>query len=408
MYLFTIAFRNIWRNKRRTLITASSIMFAAFLTISLTSVESGMWEKMLDGVVQQSTGHLQLQTAAFFDEPVLDHSFSISEELLQTITDAPGINQINPRLQNFVLSSHGEKTRPVMLTGVYPALEAAMTGLDSKLSAGTYLTEEPGSGILVGEGIFNRMGLQLGDSLVFIGQGYRGAFAVGMLPVRGVLKFPLSEMNNQLIYSNMADAQTLFQAQGQFTGVLVMLDQLRQAREAKERITQLLGEESDLMVYDWKELMPELIQAKEMDEASTLITMYVLYLVVSFGIFGTLLMLLNERKRELGVLLAIGMKRTHLMWMVWLEFMLMAILGLLVAMVLAFLVLSYLKQNPIPLGEQMQDAFDQFGMEAVITAALNPMVFLREILTVSVIVTILSLYPLWKTWKMNPLQAMRS
>ncbi|WP_158858860.1 ABC transporter permease [Lunatibacter salilacus] len=408
MYLFKMAFRNIWRNKRRTLITATSIMFAALLTISLTSIETGMWEKMLNSMVEQTTGHIQLQTEDYFDEPVLDHAFSLSKETTQKLLEDPAVLQVNPRLQNFVLSSFEERTRPVLITGVYPQREAAMTGLDEKIIAGEYLTDEPCSGILVGEGIFNRMGLNLGDSLVFIGQGYRGAFAVGMMPVKGVLKFPLSEMNNQLVFTNMADASELFQAYGQYTGVLLMLGSMRGMKAATPRINQLLQDYQGLRAYEWPELMPELIQAKEVDEASTLLTMYILYLVVSFGIFGTLLMLLNERKREMGVLLSIGMKRAHIMLMVWMEFMLMAVLGLVVAMALSYILLSYLTNNPISLGESMQEAFDQFGMEAVLTATLNPYIFLRELMTVSVIVTLLSLYSLWKILRMNPLQAMRS
>jgi putative ABC transport system permease protein len=408
MYLLKIAFRNIWRNKRRTLITASSIMFAALLTISLTSIETGMWEKMLNSLVEQSTGHIQLQTEDYFDEPVLDHSFSLSKSTTQKLLEDPAILLINPRLQNFVLSSYGDRTRPVLITGVDPESEAAMTGLDERIIAGEYLTDEPGSGILVGEGIFNRMGLQLGDSLVFIGQGYRGAFAVGMMPVRGVLRFPLSEMNNQFVFTNMADANELFQAYGQYTGVMLMLRNMRAIKATTPRINQLLEEYPGLRAYEWPELLPELIQAKEVDEASTLITMYILYLVVSFGIFGTLLMLLNERRREMGVLLSIGMKRAHIMLMVWMEFMFMAGLGMVFAMVLSFFLLSYLNNNPISLGESMQDAFEQFGMEAVLTATVNPYIFLRELITVSFIVTLLSLYSLWKIFRMKPLQAMRS
>ncbi|HSI74792.1 MAG TPA: FtsX-like permease family protein [Lunatimonas sp.] len=408
MYLFKMAFRNIWRNKRRTLITATSIMFAALLTISLTSIETGMWEKMLNSMVEQTTGHIQLQTEDYFDEPVLDHAFSLSIETTKKLFEDPAILQVNPRLQNFVLSSYEERTRPVLITGVYPQREAAMTGLDEKIIAGEYLTDEPGGGILLGEGIFNRMGMHLGDSLVFIGQGYRGAFAVGMMPVKGVLRFPLSEMNNQLVFTNMADASELFQAYGLYTGVMLMLETMGGMKSATPRINELLQDYPGLRAYEWSELMPELIQAKEVDEASTIITMYILYLVVSFGIFGTLLMLLNERKREMGVLLSIGMKRAHIMLMVWMEFMLMAALGLVTAMALSYMLLSYLKNNPISLGESMQEAFDQFGMEAVLTATLNPYIFLRELMTVSVIVTLLSLYSLWKILRMNPLQAMRS
>jgi putative ABC transport system permease protein len=404
--IWKMAFRNIWRNKRRTFITAASVLFAGFLTITMSSIETGMWENMLQSVIDQSTGQVQVQSTKYFDEPTLDNSFSISKEALEAIQTTKNVKGINPRIESFSLAAFGEKTKPVYVLGVDPLMENNMTGLSSKMIAGTYLDVQKGSGILLGAGLATNLGIQTGDSLAFFGQGYRGVFSVGMMPVRGIVKFPLDEMNDQMVYMNHADAWELFQAPDLYTQLMVRTKNNQYAEQVKEEVVQKLNSD-ELKVYGWRELIPELVEAKEMDEATTVITMLILYLVVSFGMFGTLLMLMNERKYEMGVLVAIGMKRRQLMFMVWLEFWLIAILGLAMAMILSFVITGYLKLFPIPL-EGMQDVYQQFGFEAVLTATVDVKIFIRELLKVTIIISLLSLYPVWKIYTLNPISAMRS
>ena len=404
--LLKMALRNIWRNKRRTLITSASVMFAGFLTITLTSIETGMWENMIQSVVNQSTGHLQIQSPAYYDEPTIDNAFEANDVLLEQLSHHKEVLSINPRIENFLLIAKDDKTKPVYIIGVDPESEKKMTGLNNYLKAGTYLTAEEGSGILIGTGLAHMLNISPGDSLVFFGQGFRGAFSVGILPVQGILDFPLREQNNQMVYLNFADASNLFQSENRFSHLMIQLKNSNRIEAVAGDISKIANN-FGLKSYTWKELLPELIEAKEVDEASTLITMYILYLVVSFGVFGTLLMLLNERMYEMGVLVSIGMKRTKLMMMIWLEFLIMALMGLVFAIVLSFIVLSILKANPIPFGDEMQEVFEQYGMEAVLTATVNYSIFVRELITVSLIVTILSIYPLLKIYKLNPITAMR-
>lgn len=406
-YIFRMATRNIWRNRRRTFITAASIMFAATLTISLTSIETGMWDDMLKNVVDQSTGNLQVQSKGYYDEPTLDNIFSMEESTLAALQEHSRINKVNPRLESFILAANDERTRPVMVFGVEPAREANMTGLDERIIQGNYFSEGYDHGILLGSGVADRMNFSIGDSVVFLGQGYRGAMAVGIWPVVGIVELPIRELNNQAVFMPLSIAWDLFQAEWHYTGVMLQATSNRRLPALQSELKALLPDDQ-LTILSWEEMMPELLEAKAVDEASTIITMYVLYLVVTFGIFGTLLMMLNERTYEMGVLVSIGMKRRQLMLLIWLEFLMMAFIGLLAGMLLALGVVSYLHFYPMLLGEEMQEVFDQFGMVAQITAAVNPMIFLRETFTVTVIVTLLSLFPVWKIFRLNPIKAMRA
>jgi putative ABC transport system permease protein len=410
MIVLKMAARNIWRNKRRTFITAASVMFAGLLAISLTSIETGMWDDMLQSIVNQSTGQLQLQSEKYFDEPTLDNSFEVPLPLMQKIQEINGVSGINPRIENFILAANADKTRPVFSIGINPESEDRMTGLKGKVIKGQYLNAQPQSGVMVGKLLAERLQLNIGDTIVFFGQGYQGIVAVGAYPVTAILELTMREMNSQMVYLNLQDAWELYQAHGRYTNLMVRVDNNRQIAAVAKELKQFLPEsdQSGLKVYTWDQLMPELIEAKKMDEASTLIMMLILYLVVSFGIFGTLLMLMNERRHEMGILIAIGMKKAQVMLMVWLEFLLIALLGLGIAMFLALIVVSYLKSFPIPLGENMQEVFEQYGMKAQLTATVDPGIFIRELIIVATIVSVLSVYPLWIVYRLDPKKAMQS
>jgi len=158
-------------------------------------------------------------------------------------------------------------------------------------------------------------------------------------------------------------------------------------------------------------MMPELIEARTLDEGSGKLTLYILYMLIGFGIFGTVLMMTKEREYEFGVLTAIGMKRRLLAGVIWIETILVGLLGAAAGILLSMPIVYYLKINPIPMeamGEGAAEAFEKFGMEADLPAAFDFNIFLSQALTIFVITSIMAIYPLWKIGKLKPVEAMRS
>jgi len=160
-------------------------------------------------------------------------------------------------------------------------------------------------------------------------------------------------------------------------------------------------------VLDYEELMPELIEAKKLDEAGGDIIILILYAIIGFGIFGTMLMMLKEREYEFGILKAIGMKPGQINWMVWLETVFLGFLGCLSGMLLALPIVYYLTINPIRFSGEMAQAYEKFGVEPVLPATVDSMVFLTQALIIFIMITIMGLYPMWKIIKMKPVEAMR-
>ena len=161
-------------------------------------------------------------------------------------------------------------------------------------------------------------------------------------------------------------------------------------------------------VMDYKEMMPDLVQAKEVDTAGAQIILAVLYLIIGFGIYGTILMMLKEREYEFGILKAVGMRTGKLNLMVWLETIFLGIIGCLAGIIFSFPIVYYFYRNPIELGGQMAEAYEKFGVQPLLPASIDPKIFLTQGLVIFFMITILSIYPMFKVARLKPVQAMRA
>ena len=158
---------------------------------------------------------------------------------------------------------------------------------------------------------------------------------------------------------------------------------------------------------EWSTMMPELVQTIESDRAGGFITVFILYVIIGFGIFGTILMMTTERQYEFGVLTAIGMKRGKLAFTVLVESVIIAMLGVLAGSAIAFPIVWYLNRNPIYMGDEMAEMYAEYGMDAVLPTVIDPVIFSQQAMTVLIITLVVSLYPLFKIRRLDAVKAMR-
>ncbi|MEJ2005557.1 MAG: FtsX-like permease family protein [Cyclobacteriaceae bacterium] len=157
----------------------------------------------------------------------------------------------------------------------------------------------------------------------------------------------------------------------------------------------------------WRTMMPELIQGIEIDNISGIIMLMLLYVVIGFGMFGTFLMMTTERLYEFGVLLSIGMRRYKLQFVIFAEIVMLAIIAVLAGFALSIPVIAYFSHNPITLPDEYKDAFENFGIEPIYVFSREPIVFTSQAWVVFFMALVLSAYPLYKIWKIEPVTAMR-
>lgn len=404
MYL-KLAWRNLWRNKARTFITMAAVLLAVLLSTLMMSMKEGVYVGMIDSMVGAYTGYGQIHANGYWEEPIIDNSFEFSENVVQELKKESRVKGYTPRVEGFALSSSEDKTKGAMVLGIDSELELQHTQLNEQVIEGEYLKSDD-EGVLLGKGLAKYLNLTVGDTIVLIGQGYHGSTAAGKYPIRGIVRFGSPELSNQLVILESKQAQFFFGLENQFTSIILHFYENSEATEITNSLAQTLGQEYEVM--DWTALSPDLVSMIETDRVEGYVFMFILYMVISFGIFGTVLMMLSERKHEFGVLVSIGMKRIRLAIVVWIEILIINLMGALLGMLGAFPVAYFFYKNPIKLGEDVQEMMEDYGMEAVIQTSVDPSIFISQATIVMIIASIIAIYPFINITRLNVIKAMRS
>ncbi len=400
---FKLAWRNIWRNKRRSLITMASVFFAVLMACTSMSLINGINDNMVRNVVSFYTGYVQVHQKGYWDEQTMDNTFENNDKLQAQLKTMPHITGMVPRLESFSLASTETFTKGVMVIGTEAEAEDKLTGLKKKLIEGQYLqNDKPGA--LVAEGLAKYLKLKVNDTIVLIGQGYHGSNAAGKYPVAGIVLFGSRELNNRTVYLPLHQAQILFDADNRLTSLALIIDEPKLAEQVATGAGKILGKDYEVM--DWQEMLPELKQQLDGDIASKALQRDLLYMIVGFGILGTVLMMIAERTHEFGILIAVGMKKWKLAFTVILETIFISLLGAFSGLVAVIPIMYYLHINPIRVTGKMAEMYNNFGMEPLIVSSIDPLIFLKETFIVFCIALVISIYPLWGIMRLDAVKAM--
>lgn len=400
-----MAWRNIWRNKRRSLITLSSIAFAVLFSTLMMSVQKGSLDQMIDNSVKFYTGHFQVQNPKFMDEKSINNSFTYTPDLVNKLEQINGVVAVSPRVESFALASYGSGSRATMVLGVEPEKEDQIMVLTKKLVQGKMITSNS-KGVLMGTGLAEYLKVGLGDTLVLISQGYHGVNAAGLFVIEGLLKFPNPTQNKQMIVMPLKQAQWFYDLNNRLTSTAILLKNYKSMPEVEATANTFLDLEKQRIV-NWEEMTPELIQTANMKYASARVMIMILYAVIGFGMFGTFLMMTAERKREFGIMLAIGMRRRLMQVVMFFEILMLSALGVLAGLAISSVLLTYFHFNPIGLASSQETIAEAYGMEFAIRFSLQSTIFLFQAFAVFIITLILSIYPILVIKKTNPVEAIR-
>lgn len=470
MRSYRIAWRNLWRNRRRTIITVASVFFAVFFALVMRSLQLGSYDHMFRNVIESYTGYIQIQNEDFSDNGSVDNAFEFEPELEQKILKDRNVSSIIPRFESFALASAGSLTQGVLVLGIDPEKEALLsnvrgrlvkykltekvidslkkTGIPEKVKSklnlfkgnayatGSLLQVELGinddeaTGVLpeiesisafpngyfstggiealVGDQLATYLKLGIGDTLVLIGQGYHGTTAAGKFRVAGIVKLPTPDLNSKIVYLPAGVCQEFYNAPGMLTSVALYLR--NNSDKAISATVRSIKKDlpAPLKVLDWKQLNEILINQMDADSKSGMIMIAILYLIIAFGIFGTVLMMTAERRREFGVLVAIGMQKTKLGTVVTFEMIYIGVLGIMAGMIAALPVILFGRHHPIRFSGEMAKMYEDYGLEPVMTFMPVDTYFLWQSLVVAIVVLIAIIYPVRKIFRMNLVNSLKA
>lgn len=402
-----LAWRNIWRNKRRTFITLGSVFFAVILSTLMVSIKEGMYARMIDSMVGSYSGYVQIHANGYWEDKSLDESMLITDSLTQIVLETKGVSGYVPRIESFALAASEALTKGSMVVGINPEMEKEHSKMHERVSDGEYLSAEDNS-VLIGAGLAKYLKLAVGDTIVLLGAGYHGVSAAGKYPIKGIVKFGSPELSKQLVILPMKAAKWFYGTDDLVSNLIVSVDDPEEAQKITKRLKATLSD--DFEVMDWQELNPQMVNLIANERTEGWVFMFILYMVIGFGIFGTMLMMLAERMHEFGVLIAVGMKRIKLAVMMLTEVVIISLMGAFFGMLGAFPVCAYFYFEPIRFdsGEDMAKMYEEYGLEPVLQASLDPNVFLQQAVVVALLAIAIAIYPFFRINKLDAIDAMRA
>lgn len=399
-----MAWRNIWRNKRRTLITTASIFFGVLLSAYMTSMQEGSYAQYISTIVNSYSGYLQIHRKGYWDDKVINNTFEMTPDIASKIGKVKEVTHFAPRLETYALASTEDITKGVMVIGVDPAKEDKITNISGKIVSGSYW-KGARDGVLLGSKLAQYLKLSINDTLVLIGQGYHGVSAAGKYPVRGIIKHPSPEFDRSVVYMDVTTCQELFSSENRLTSCVIMVHDNEEVASAKKGLQQMI--DSDLEVMDWQEMNQLLLKQIESDRAGGVIMKGVLYVIIGFGILGTIMMMMAERRKEFGIMMAVGMQKYKLVLTLLLETVFIGMVGVVAGMVASIPLIYYFLFHPISFTGQAAEMMVQMGFDPVMYFSSEPAIFYEQALTIFIFTILIGMYPIMNIWRLKVIGALR-
>ena len=280
--ILKIAWRNIYRNKKRSLITITSIFAALFLIILMRALQFGFYDKLIETVVESYAGYVEVHADGFWDNQSLDNSMQVDQALISDIKSVDGVENIVQRLQTFSLISMGDKTKGGVINGVNLDEEQKITDWNKKMVSGSFDLDK--NEIIIGKGIAEFFRVSENDTLILYGQGYRGMMAAGKYPVKGIIDLKNPDLNKLGVFMTMETARDYVSSDEVSTHIIIDKEKYYKEEKIVEDLNNVLSEDYEIMT--WKQTLPEIEQTITADSAGGLIMAFILYVIVVFGMFG--------------------------------------------------------------------------------------------------------------------------
>jgi putative ABC transport system permease protein len=398
-----VGWRNLWRNRRRTWLTAGGIAFAVFLVVSFMALQFGQYDVMAENATSLMAGGIQVQDRAYLEDNRFEETIANASGIVATIRSAPGVAAVAPRVEAFALVSVAERSFGAQVLGVDIAAETDTVRFVRMLAAGRTLAA-PDEAVL-GTVLARNLGASVGDEVVVLGSGKEGGVAAMALKVVGLLQTGMADLDRVLMLASLPAVQDAFGLNDEVHTLAIRVDDLRRSEVEAERLRALLPE--SLAVRNWDEVLPELKQGIEVDRIGGEIMYGIILGLVVFSVINSFIMTVFERTREFGMLRAIGMRPFRIMLMVQWEALFVCVLGIAIGLTLAVALTLWLMQVGIYLGEAMQDYARQFYMPDRMYPALSAEALLTAPLVMLIGTQIAAALPALRIRRLKPVEALR-
>ena len=408
--LLKLAWRNLWRSKRRTLITSLSVAGAVWMAVTFLGIGEWAYNDMVAKSAAMGFGHVSIAADGYNDAPSIAKRLPEAGALVKATEATEGVQAVIPRIIGQGMFATARKTAGGLLMGIDPKVDTAERNLFvRKLKDGKMFAADDLRGAIVGARMAKTMGLKLGSKLVWTATDVQGEVISEVARVRGTFETGVAEVDSSSVLLPIEQARkVLGMKEGAATVVAVFLEDHRDADGMAKLLSGKAGKGTETLT--WKQTQPEMASYVQVDRASNEFFQLLIGLVVAAGILNTMLMGVLERKRELGVLLAIGMHPMRLFVLVMLESALVGVLGLFIGTVLVLPWAWFLHNTGIDLSGMMSEQIDvaNVAFDMRIHIRLADVHWYAIPAAVLMLTMSAALYPAAKAARLEPIDSLRA
>lgn len=401
-FTLVMAWRNLWRNPRRTWLTAGGIAFASCLVTMSMALQVGSYQSMISSATSFYLGHAQINHQDYELEEKLEQTIAAATELMRQLDSIAGV-RVAPRAQAFALASVGDRSFGAAVVGVDFAAESKVVSFFDRVQQGVLPVAD--DEVVIGETMARNLGAGIGDELVLLGTAKEGGIGALALRVSGLFRSGQIELDRTLVFTHLATVQNGFGLGDEVHALVLRFDDVDEVVAYKDEIDALLPPQA--VFRPWQQLLPEVVQGIELDRVTALLFYGAILVLVTFSVVNTFIMVVFERTREFGMLLALGTKPGMIMRLVQAEAFMMWTLGTAIGLLLSNIVVGWAAAVGIPLGG-LEEMMQQYYMPTRLYPAISigsitlaPMVLLLGTQLAALLVTL-------RIHRLHPVSALRA
>ena len=404
MITFKVAFRNVLRQKRRSLLTMLTMLGGFTLAAISIAWSDGTYNVIIDMFTRTQLGHILVHGAGYLDRPTLYNTVNDYTGVGERIGSIEGVVGWSPRIYSAGLASVGEKSAGVRIIGIDPAKEIRATRFDKKIITGRTFAQSGALEAILGKGLAEALKADVGDEIVIVSQGADGSIANDLYEIVGIIDAGDATSNQTALYLTLADAQELLVLHGRAHEIVIIAEDLDDVAPLTATIEKVI-DRPELAVEPWQEFARSFYTAMKADQQGTWIMVFIIVLLVSVGVLNTVLMTVLERTREYGVLRAMGVRPLQVIRLVIYEVTVMAITSAAVGFLLSLVINYLLSLHGVP----MPTVFTYGGVEfSHMYTEINARSFIIPAVTVVLSAIVVSVFPAIRAARTSPAKAMRT
>lgn len=397
--IFKLAFRNIFRNTRRTVLTISMMVFGYIFFSMFISLSDGVYGNIINQFILERTGHVQIHHIGFLENPNLLKNISNYQNLLKDLDKKKQIVTLAPRIKSGALAFGEKKHLGVEVIGIDPDLEKKMTNINERVKIGSYFTKK--RTVIVGKRVSEVLKIGIGEKIILISQGADGSVANDIFEIEGIIAAENESFDDSVVYMSISTAQDFYSLFGKIHEIAIRLNQ-NIAMNFSNDLNQKL--DSSLIASPWQVVESDFYKAMEADKRSDSIGRMIFMLVVIIGVLNTILMSILERTQEFGVLKALGTRPIHLFKLILIETTFLSLISIFFGALLSLGINYYLSKYGIEF-----EPFEYGGMRFdKMLGVINFRTFYLPAITIIVSSLVVTIFPALKAARVTPVDAMRS